>query len=55
MRAVEAAGIPPAISCFASLLSIPYGKFEVKATFGWSWHIITALLINFTENPELSC
>ena len=42
-----------AISYMNSLLSSPYGKFEVKATLGWSWHIISALLINVTGHPEV--
>ena len=42
------------ISRLASLLSSPYGKFEVKAMLGWSWHIISELLMIFSRFPALN-
>ena len=38
----------------ALLLSDPYGKFEVKATFRWSWHIISVLFIKFALKEILT-
>ena len=29
------------------------GKFEIKATLVWSWHIISELLMNFSGHPAL--